>query len=88
MVVIFRLFVTHMFMGPLVVQSMLLNRRTDDGEMKVSNTGEHSMPDTYTLTTTAGGEVVYPEEKNREGVTPIIYACATMWHENKQVCFY
>ena len=87
MVVIFRLFVTQLFMGPLVVQSMLLNRRTDDGEMKVSKTGGHSMPDTCTIATTAAGETIYPEDKKNEGVIPIIYACATMWHENKQVCF-
>ena len=81
-----RLFVTRLFSGPIVVQSMLLNRRFDDAEVKVSLTGEQNMADTFTLATiTTGPEVIPPEKKKRDATTPIIYACATMWHENKLV---
>ena len=74
-----------MFTGPLVVQSMLLNRRFDDAEVKVSLTGQQDMADTYTLATQNSGGMTSEEKKKRDGITPIIYACATMWHENKQV---
>ena len=77
---------TRLFSGPLIVQSMLLNRRLDDAEVKVSSTGEHDMADTFTLATTKTDVTINPDvKKKREGTTPIIYACATMWHENKVV---
>jgi len=64
---------------------MLLNRRFDDAEVKVSLTGQQDMADTYTLATQNSAAMTSEEKKKRDGITPIIYACATMWHENKQV---
>ena len=83
-----RLFVTRHYTGPLVVSSLLLNRRADDLEMKKTKTGDFMVYDSASL---SSAELLRCDDAVRVAVTsasnaPVtsIYACATMWHENRQ----
>ncbi|XP_041374240.1 chitin synthase chs-2-like [Gigantopelta aegis] len=80
-----RLFVQPLYCGILLEQSLILNRRRDDRDNSRSVEKEKEML----------GFFKNNEEKNppnplkprgslRTDVTPMIYVCATMWHETEK----
>jgi len=96
-----RLFVTPLFNGVLFAQSMIINRRRNDNELRRSGKGSlvinhedgsvtagfygTSAVDTTLRSSHAGdletvpGRTLKTSRRNRP--VPVIYACATMWHE-------
>ncbi|XP_048773867.2 chitin synthase chs-1-like isoform X2 [Ostrea edulis] len=78
-----RLFVRALYSGAFLDQSLFLNRRRMDKEIKQSKLKENEkvpIPDTSNDTS---------QEKDqwstyRENDTPMIYMCATMWHESEK----
>lgn len=83
-----KLFVTPMYNGLLIDQSMALNRRRDDqADVKTEDLAEieKEKGDEYYETIsvhTDGSNVHRPSVKSSDHITRI-YACATMWHETK-----
>lgn len=83
-----KLFVSPMYSGLLVDQSMALNRRRDDqADVKTEELAEidKEKTDEYyeTISVHTDGSVPHkPSIKNSDHITRI-YACATMWHETK-----
>ncbi|XP_062589948.1 chitin synthase chs-2-like [Saccostrea cucullata] len=76
-----RLFVRALYCGAFLDQALFLNRRRIDKELKIEKnkeTKEVPLPDDNDDNS---------EEKNwselREDDTPMIYMCATMWHESE-----
>ncbi|XP_061164528.1 chitin synthase chs-2-like [Saccostrea echinata] len=76
-----RLFVRALYCGAFLDQALFLNRRRIDKELKIEKhkeTKEVPLPDNNDDNA---------EEKNwsilREDDTPMIYMCATMWHESE-----
>ncbi|XP_018343299.1 PREDICTED: uncharacterized protein LOC108749229 isoform X2 [Trachymyrmex septentrionalis] len=84
-----KLFVVPMYDSLLIDQSMGLNRRRDDQpEVKVEDLAEIEKEkgdgDYETIYEQTDGSTTPPSAvKNSDHVTRI-YACATMWHENKE----
>lgn len=95
-----RLFVTRFFTGPLVVHSLLANRRRNDGELRKTNaqcslvdqrsvsgsqfSGTGVVPQRSQVPLSANIRSMEEEARAKKRFpTPMIYACATMWHENK-----
>ena len=62
-----RIFCVPYYDSSLIDQSMMLNRHRLDEIISDTNLNESS--------DSAGGDVVYP--------VPMIYLCATMWHETR-----
>lgn len=83
-----KLFVSPMYSGLLIDQSMALNRRRDDqADVKTEELAEidKEKGDEYyeTISVHTDGSVPHkPSIKNSDHITRI-YACATMWHETK-----
>ena len=83
-----KLFVTPMYNGLLIDQSMSLNRRRDDqADVKTEDLAEieREKADEYyeTISVHTDGSVVKPSIKSSDQITRI-YACTTMWHETKE----
>ena len=96
-----RIFVIPFYVGPILVPSLLLNRRRNENEiqatglgnfvyneMTISNYSQDYMFANGTPYGTLGSPYSSLDnltEKNgrprKEGPVPVIYACATMWHE-------
>nr|AHX26709.1 chitin synthase [Platynereis dumerilii] len=82
-----RLFVTPLYSGPLLVSSMLLNRRRFDREIKVVNGEEYEFRDLDSdsfLGVKALEDGRRKKEDCEEQTIPMVYACATLWHETDQ----
>ncbi|XP_055306958.1 chitin synthase chs-2 isoform X4 [Sitodiplosis mosellana] len=83
-----KLFVSPMYSGLLIDQSMALNRRRDDqADVKTEELAEieKEKGDEYyeTISVHTDGSTPHkPNIKNSDHITRI-YACATMWHETK-----
>ena len=75
---------TPVYVGPLVVQSMLLNRRRDDNELRRNVDGVWRVQDESSFSgyTEATNNTTLPGVKSKHKEhAPLIYVCATMWHE-------
>ena len=93
----FRLFVRSLYTGPLIVQSLLFNRRRNDLELRrtqagtyiFSNSGESAdgisstSEDSPAVQNPANDTDEVEKEKVLDEPVPMIYACATMWHEEE-----
>lgn len=83
-----KLFVSPMYSGLLIDQSLALNRRRDDqADVKTEELAEieKEKGDEYyeTISVHTDGSTPHkPSIKNSDHITRI-YACATMWHETK-----
>lgn len=69
-----------MFSGILFAQSMMVNRRRSDNEMQMTSKGRFDTS-ANDLDPEAGIKVT--AEPERKSPVPVVYACATMWHETK-----
>jgi chitin synthase len=90
-----RLFVAPLYTGVLFSQSMILNRRRNDLELKKSGKGGLVMSDANSGDTTSVGAVTVSVDEpdtvqarslkaaRNERPIPVIYGCATMWHETE-----
>lgn len=90
-----RLFVAPLYTGILSVQSIMLNRRRNDFELKKSGKGGLVMSDADVNDATSLGAVTVSVDEpdtvqarslkaaRNERPIPVIYACATMWHETE-----
>jgi len=79
-----------MYLGPLVTQSLLLNRRSNDQELKKRSKDDamgtydgSKTIDTMLSNETATASSSTKKHKDTNRTVPYIYACATMWHETK-----
>ena len=91
---LFRVFVIPLYLGPLIIPSLLLNRRKNDNELLRTGKGTYVVKDRDSMSSTSrhsgytsaedeGDVSGYGELQRKDGPTPLIYACATMWHEKK-----
>ena len=89
---IFSLFVTTLYTGVLFNQSIIINRRRDDRELRKSAVDSLVFNDASVLTPSDSADATFhssisdlpthqPKASNKNGPTPVVYACATMWHE-------
>ena len=98
----YRLFVQTLYSGPIVVQSLLYNRRRNDMELRLTrnnnsgvakgddnenNNNEEDLSETISTNLSedeeAQGTAMSSQFANDDNPTPMIYACATMWHEEE-----
>ncbi|XP_067943590.1 chitin synthase chs-2-like [Watersipora subatra] len=66
------LFVQPMYDSVLLEQSMLYNRRKD----------EFNLRDRLAIIDSEEERNILPDEVVKDSTTPMVYICATMWHEN------
>ena len=89
---LFSLFVTTLYSGVLFNQSIIINRRRDDLELRKSAEDSLVYNEASVLTRSDSADASFhssdsdlpthqPKTSNKNGPTPKIYACATMWHE-------
>ncbi|KAK3909060.1 Chitin synthase chs-2 [Frankliniella fusca] len=84
-----KLFVTPMYQGLLIDQSMAMNRRRDDeADVKTEDLtelekGVDEYYETISIHTDASGSTPGKSVKSSDYITRI-YACCTMWHETKE----
>lgn len=82
-----RLFVQPFYCGVMLEQSMMLNRRRDDGDRGVrQNSKKKRDQTTFTQLKTPYPTSLppIPSDPEREEPAPMIYVCATMWHETEK----
>ena len=72
------LFVLPMYCGALLEQSLMFNRRRHDKEVVWGRTGYHYVGNDHKKTDNSP-----KKDEADDDVVPMIYACATMWHETR-----
>ena len=85
------MFVRSLYSGPLVMQSLLLNRRRNDRELHrnqigayvFSSNGNDLDEDDDDDDNDKTKEALLNTETEDNHAVPLIYACATMWHEEE-----
>lgn len=78
-----RLFVNPFYCGVLLEQSMLMNRRCHDREIDQNNKGQYRMLETEEYRWAEQMEEDEDVINAHQEAVPMVYACATMWHETK-----
>ena len=83
---LYRLFVTPFYIGPLIIPSMILNRRMKDLRHQTfqNNMGQETNSTKYSNEDPEYGSKHDGQQRDDDdGPVPMIYACATMWHETR-----
>ncbi|XP_046338374.2 chitin synthase chs-2-like isoform X1 [Haliotis rufescens] len=80
-----RLFIQPLYCGLFLEQSLILNRRRDDKDREQKNIKKEG--GLHIFQSVDGEETGNPLQTRgslRTDITPMIYLCATMWHETEQ----
>ncbi|KAK3083083.1 hypothetical protein FSP39_013460 [Pinctada imbricata] len=79
-----RLFVTPLYCGVMLEQSLMLNRRRDDKDRDFRHSEKEKRFQIPWINDQRDGGILPGRSSLRTDRTPMIYVCATMWHETEK----